>query len=339
MRRHLLVVAASTVIALAVVEAGLLRGVLGYRGIADLAILQRDLEIGWTLMPNARSWHAALDFGVWVNTDDLGFRTTETGARHTSGRADREVLVLGDSFAFGWGVTGEQMVSSALARELSTRSASYAVRTAGVPGYSTDQEYLLWRRLSPVMHPDQVVLLFHQSDPPANIQLIADMSRFAYHKPRFQVVDGRLHLAGVPVPDKDVVNPLTALEPVKALLRPLALYGLLQASLRNGFTWSVVAPAPAVRPIEPAAYAMTAELLKALDGDIRAHGATLLVALIPTAPDMTQRLAGMCRTLGIAFLDLQAAFTNQSGVRLVHDGHWNARGHAVAARAIAPLVR
>lgn len=339
-RRHLLVMCVSTVIALVLVEVVVLRGALGYRGLADLAIIRRDLEIGWSIAPNARTWHAALDFGLWVQSDDLGFRVPLGGQRLPSSREGvRNILVLGDSFAFGWGVPADQMFSSELERQLTTRGRPYSVRTAGVPGYSTDQEYLQWRRLSKTLRPNQVVLLFHKSDPPANIQDTAVMGRFVYAKPRFQIVDGHLQVIGVPVPDKRAQTAASTFEPVKKRLRPLATYALVQSTLHNG--WRIPNRADALDlppPLDPAAYTTTAALLEALDADVRAHGATFLVALIPTDPVMAGHLATICQTLGIAFLDLQPTFKDQADVRLVHDGHWNAKGHAIAARAVAPFV-
>lgn len=339
-RRHLLVTAVSTLIALAFVEGVVLRGALGLRGLADLSIIQRDLEIGWSIAPNARTWHAALDFGLWVQTDALGLRAPIDERRAASQReGGQRILVLGDSFAFGWGVPDDRMFSSELERQLAARG-HYTVRTAGVPGYSTDQEYLLWRRLATQLRPAQVVLLLHRSDPPANVQDAAVMGKFVYPKPRFQIVEGRLQLSGVPVPDKRALAPDSVFEPVKRLLRPFATYTLVQSSLRSGVSlpWRASAPSPQQAP-SPEAYEMTAALLGALDADVRAHGATFFVALIPTDAAMTETLARICRTLGIPFLDLQAAFNGQKDVLLVHDRHWNAKGHGIAARAVAPFVR
>jgi len=340
-RRHLLIVASSTILTLVLAEGVVLRGVLRYNGLSDLAIYERDIELGWTIVPNARGWHAALDFGLWLRSDEHGFRSpVDDGPAPPVPEGAQQILVLGDSFAFGWGVAADRMFSTELERQLSPRGRPYAVRTAAVPGYSTDQEYLQWRRLSTHVHPDRVVLLFHQSDPPGNIREWSDMGKFSYGKPRFDIANGRLALVNVPVPDKRLLAPDSALEPAKKLLRPLAMYAVLQSAMRNGI--HLPAPRVAAQPVpvlDPAAYTVTAALLEALDADIRAHGATLFVALIPTEPVMTARLAEICHTLGIAFLDLQPAFANQTDVLLVHDGHWNAKGHAIAARAVAPFVR
>jgi hypothetical protein len=47
----------------------------------------------------------------------------------------------------------------------------------------------------------------------------------------------------------------------------------------------------------------------------------------------------LCDAHEIGFVDLEPAFRGQSGFELPYDGHWNARGHLLAARAVAPLIR
>ena len=84
-------------------------------------------------------------------------------------------------------------------------------------------------------------------------------------------------------------------------------------------------PKPAVR--YPAAF----------NRDAQAHGAALLVVLIP-GPALSAPLAAICRDAGIAFLDLTPRFAGQDDLTFKYDGHWNARGHQVAADAIAPVL-
>src|SRR5205823_5303932 len=154
-------------------------------------IFRYDPELGWTLQPHVHAWQSQLDFGITIDTDDLGLRAPPGRDAGEDRPPPRRVVVLGDSFAFGWGVDGEHMFSSALERELVGRPEKYSVRTLGVPGYSTDQELLQWRRLSPRLRVDRVVLLFHESDLPGNVQDSVVMGRVRYFKPRFTLVDGR----------------------------------------------------------------------------------------------------------------------------------------------------
>jgi hypothetical protein len=329
-RRRVLFAAASVLVAVALVEL-LLRAAFGYHGISDPRVFRHDPELGWTLQPNARAWHSQLDFGITIETDGLGLRTSPGVAAIENRPPQRGVAVLGDSFAFGWGVDGGEMFSSALERELAGRPERHAVRTLGVPGYSTDQEYLLWRRLAPQLRVAQIVLLFHESDLPGNVQGSVVMGRVTYSKPRFGLVDGRLQLAKGPVSDKQELAP-GLFDSLKRPFGPLATYALAQTAFRK------LVPVPDEPTTDIRSTPLADALLTALDEDIRAKGGSLLVALIPTDASTARIVKTICDAHRIAFLDLEPAFRGQSGVELPYDGHWNARGHLLAARAVAPLI-
>ena len=339
-RRRALALAFGTLAAVVAAE-GLARG-LGYHGLADPRVFQYDAEIGWTLIPNRHEWHSALDFGVWITTDADGLRAGARPADSPAHPMRPTVLVLGDSFAFGWGVRGDQSFPTVLEGELANTRAPYRIRTAGVPGYSTDQEYLLWRRLAAVVRPKVVLLLFHPSDFSGNVQASQVMGRNIYFKPRFQLADGTPHLAGVPVPDKREWIPSGVTEPLRRWLRPFANYAIAQAAVqrfRGRQTNLAAASTPRPPELTPDALAVTAALIAALNRDVRATGADVLVALTPSDGATAQRLGDICRTQSIPFIDLQPAFSGQRDVLLPFDKHWNAHGHAIAARAVAAVLR
>ena len=342
-RRRVLLIAASALFAVALAEL-VLRAAFDYHGISDPQIFRHDPELGWTLQPNAHAWQSQLDFGITIDTDALGLRT-QSGlvATRENRPPSKNVAMLGDSFAFGWGVDGGEMFSSALERELAGRPEKYSVHTLGVPGYSTDQEYLLWRRLSPQLRVDQVVLLFHESDLPGNVQDSVVMGRFRYWKPRFDLAGGRGDTgtgvgtiaarlqSPLAVPDKQEIAP-GLFDSLKRPFGPLATYALAQTGFRTLFPIPDQ-PAGGLRSTP-----VTDALLAALDDGIRAKGASLLVALIPADAATTRIVKTICDAHRIAFLDLEPAFRGQSGVDLRYDGHWNARGHLLAARAVAPSI-
>jgi hypothetical protein len=259
----------------------------------------------------------------------------------TSGRTDawrsasHRLLVAGDSFAFGWGVDGDQMLSARLQDALAARGVQAAVLSAGVPGYSTDQEYLLWRRLEPQVRPEVVVLLMSGNDPPADNMPTVNMSGAIYSKPFFRVSNGGLELRGLPVPDKQPLAP-ASLQPLKARLRPLAAYALARQ-----FNATVRAPRTPVSEPAPAmtadALPVTGAILAAFNRELRAEGGKLLVVLIP-CPDVRDALAWICSEEGIAFLDLGPAFAGHPDLLFKYDGHWNARGHQAAADSVVTTL-
>ena len=270
-------------------------------------IFEHDDEIGWKLAPNVDASLSALEYAIRVRTDAMGLRTS--GHSDTWRSVPRRVLVSGDSFAFGWGVEGDEMLSARLQDGLAARGVQTAVLTAGVPGYSTDQHYLLWRRLEPQLGPEAVVLLLSDNDPPPDNASSASMDGAIYSKPFFHVTNGALELHGVPVPQKQLL-PSPSFESLKARLRPLATYALAR-QFNNAFN----APrAPEREPTPPAAVtelSVTGAILATFNRELRARGGKLLVVLIPSRT-VRDAVALICADEGIAFLDLGPTFRGPS---------------------------
>ena len=169
------------------------------------------------------------------------------------------------------------------------------------------------------------------------------MGRVTYGKPRFELTGGgRDALTGVgniprlasrgPIPDKQE-SASGVFDVLKRPLGPLATYALAQTGFRRLF------PIPDLTGGDSRSAPLAEALLTALDADIRARGASLLVVLIPADAATARTVKTICDAHQIALLDLDSAFRGQSGVELPYDGHWNARGHLLAARAVAPLIR
>ena len=328
----LAVAACSVGVALVAVEFLLLRGVLGLHGIEDADVYVYDPGLGWALRPNVEARSSTLEFAYTISTDRLGLRRADPGDLWHS--AARRILIVGDSFAFGWGVSSDEMLSSRLQRALGNSGGSAAVLTAGVPGDSTDQEYLAWKRLDSQVDPAVVIVLMGNNDPPADNASTVRMGNASYSKPRFRAgTGGTLALEGTPVPDKQLVISPTPLEPLKVRARTLASYALAK-QFRDGRQFSA-APPP---QFDAAALETTAAILAAFNRDAQAHGADLLVVLIP-GPTLSAPLAAICRDAGIAFLDLTPRFAGHDDLAFKYDGHWNAQGHQAAADVIAPVVR
>jgi len=314
--------------------------VLGLHGIEDADVYAYDPQLGWALRPNVEARSSSLEFAYTISTDRLGLRSA--ARRRGDGPGDvwqasaHRILLVGDSFAFGWGVSGDAMLSSRLERAPGRTGGGAAVLTAGVPGYSTDQEYLSWKRLDAQLDPAVVIVLMGNNDPPADNASTVRMGNASYSKPRFRVGEGgTLALEGTPVPDTQLVVTPTPLEPIKARARTLASYALAKR-FRDARQFSAAAAAPPPR-FDAAALETTAAILAAFNRDAQAHGAALLVVLIP-GPTLSAPLAAICRDAGIAFLDLTPRFAGHDDLTFKYDGHWNALGHQTAADAIVPAL-
>lgn len=151
-----------------------------------------DELLGWKGSPNASSRYISKDFRITVTHDALGYRNL--APPFVAGK--KNILLLGDSYGWGWGVEDDETAAAVLNRQHD----EYNTYSLGVPGYGTDQQYLALQRLlteHPEYHYDDVVVLFYLND-------FADVSmngNGVYPKPVYKLDSrGQLRLENVPVP-------------------------------------------------------------------------------------------------------------------------------------------
>lgn len=104
--------------------------------------------------PNAGFDHRGREFSVRVETDALGYRAGAGDAR-----LDAAAWVLGDSFAFGWGVSADE-TATALVRDRGFRVANLAIPGDGLPEYRLRLERLLGSGKTPAA----VVVVVYDND-------------------------------------------------------------------------------------------------------------------------------------------------------------------------------
>jgi hypothetical protein len=147
-----------------------------------------DPSTGWRLQPDLRDLNVF--GGKILNTNSRGFRGRE---EYASGRQANKtrILVLGDSFTFGEGVSDTETYS----HDLQELMPSAEVINMGVHGCGHDQILLLLKEEGPRYEPSIVMLGFVEHDMERNLVGFRD-----YAKPRFVVDRGTLTLVGSPVP-------------------------------------------------------------------------------------------------------------------------------------------
>jgi len=294
-------------LAMVAVAEGALRGARRLRGgpTTNPGYVVDDEELGWAYRPGARTRHRGAEFDVALALNRAGFRDDEFEASAPSPRA----LLLGDSYAFGWGVEREQALERCLERELGLE-----VDNLAVSGYSTDQQLLLFRRAGKARRPTLVIVLFCGND----VEEALREQVYGMRKPRFELLpDGSCALAARPGP-----RPLW--ERSCMLLRI--------AVRRTQEAWR----APP-RPEDLAAgRTLVAALLERLAAEVAEGGGRLLVAA-EGHPWLEALLRDRGRGIGCVDLSplIEAARGEGACVRFPRDGHWTADGHAAAARAIA----
>jgi hypothetical protein len=124
---------------------------------------QPDGLLGYSLRPGARTVHEEREFAVQVAVNSLGLRGPEQAARKPPGV--RRILVLGDSFAFGFGVEEKETFARALERRLRESRPATEVLNAGVPGWSADHHLVYLRERGFALEPDLVLLAACDNDP------------------------------------------------------------------------------------------------------------------------------------------------------------------------------
>lgn len=99
-----------------------------------------------------------------VTINDLGFRDFTYNL--TKQNNTFRIIVLGDSYTFGWGVEMNETFSKVLERKLNMGSGGtrYEVMNLGVPGYDATQEAEMYRTAGARYNPDLVIIGFCSND-------------------------------------------------------------------------------------------------------------------------------------------------------------------------------
>jgi hypothetical protein len=267
-----------------------------------------DSELGWFPDPNRKHefWASKK---IFVSNNADGFRDVDHPAEKTKPR----VLMLGDSFVWGYDVETEDRFTEHLQKKFP----NYELFNMGVSGYGTDQEFLLFRRYFKHYKPDHVVLLFCTDN-----DFRDNSSNFVYdqyYAPYFVVQDGALKLApgNVAVSESYIFRKYENIFTRSALLQAgLRVYGKL--FLPNKFTQTNSDP--------------TKELLLEFRGFVETHGISFSVVLTSPHKDLEKFL----RESNIQYLSLSVP----DHYRFPSYGnHWTGKGHQVAAAQMEPFFK
>lgn len=170
---NLTLASSSIIITLLVVEAGIRLVLPSQR---HLAMYQESENGNHVLMPKLRLEYNQKEFSHKVITNSAGFRNERELVN------ENIILFVGDSFTFGSGVDEEFHYSHIFDTLLNWNGRKFNVHNAGVPGYSTINEYIYIRDL------------LNQKWKVKNIFLGVDISDFNENLlfPIYDVQNGRL---------------------------------------------------------------------------------------------------------------------------------------------------
>jgi hypothetical protein len=139
-------------------------------------------QLGYTLQRNLRnvrlSYPGQLDYTL--DTNDYGFR----GPDWDLSARRKNVVILGDSFAFGWGVQWEQTVGKIIETELQKNDRAYQVINLSMPGWDIDLILRSFELYKDVFKPVAVVYVFCPNDLLCGIKKISTTEYDIEHHPQ-----------------------------------------------------------------------------------------------------------------------------------------------------------
>jgi lysophospholipase L1-like esterase len=319
-------------------------------------------DLGWFNRPGYRAVLKGPDENesvIAINSN--GLREEEVDYEKPPGK--KRVIVLGDSFAWGYGLKAEERLSDLLKEEFP----GVQMVNMGVVGYSTDQECVLLEKEGLKYRPDGVLLLVHDTDIFHN----ALFANYGKKKPHFVFKGTELVLQGIPVPREAATEAGAAREAgegivavKKSILSNSRLYALLSSRLKRiALLKKLLANAGLVvpgRPIE-ADVALTGAIISRMNES----APELWVLLVPSqevvssyAPgprfrikeaevidreEAVREIKKLLERKGIGVVDLTPEFIGAAkrGDRLYFksDNHWNREANRIAAEKIAAAWR
>jgi hypothetical protein len=277
-----------------------------------------------------------------VRTNDLGLRGGPVPATKAPGT--KRVVVVGDSYVFGVGLDEEHTLPARLQRMLSTDGQAWETVNLGVAGYSTDQEYILFKELVGRLAPDVVVLVVCDNDFEGNT---LDFVYRQYYKPRFRLgPEGRL------APDLAVAPPLAAAQRAKLWLGRHSNAWNLVRSRESGSAavqsfldlFQVAVPRASTDDPVPLMLAFQ----RAFRDEAAAAGASFVTFNTGHARENTglyHALRPLLREDGIAFLGMEGVLGEartkepQRHWDFAHDAHWNVDATRVVASVLTGYLR
>ncbi len=269
---------------------------------------QYDSLLGWVGKPDISDNFQWVDTNHAVTQNRYGCRGTE----YDQTKSDRRrVLVLGDSFVWGFGVENDEIFTSVME---DASGNTLEVVNCGVSGYGNDQDFLYWREHGYKWQPDEVVLVI---TPYTDIVDNLFGKRYGYAKPQFVPVvpsdapagtPPTWQLTNVPVPHlgkfgdeaktrsgittaRGLPLGLGRLRLAKMLVNAAATNESLRRKMEDdgliprrlpGYDWEY--PLFEAQPTVQArqGWQLMFALVEMLKTDVEARGATLTVVIVPS---------------------------------------------------------
>jgi hypothetical protein len=289
----------------------------------------KDAEVGWRLPANTSGEVLCGQYPTTVVSNSLGIR-------HPPVDADAQILrivVLGDSYTFGWGVPSDRAFPSILEQLLRgiAPHVPLEVVNAGIPGYAPTQQLKMLASVQAAF-PFQIVIATYSlaNDP-------VDELRLARYLP------DRLHRFSYEVRDPESRASLLIRSSVLASLVDHRTHAI-QYHLAN------VSPRALSRAqkslADLASYCMKNDLALLLvivprASEIQPSGRIKVLFNLATVEKSRNVARDVARSFDVPLVDLKRPLLSAQkfeDVYLRGDAHWNNAGHRAVASAIAESI-
>jgi lysophospholipase L1-like esterase len=296
-----------------------------------------DSLLGWAHQPGQEGIFETPQFRTVVRINQKGLRDREHSYERLNDTG--RILVLGDSFAWGYGVEESERFSELLETSLGVEAVN-----AGVSGYSTDQELLWFRGEGIKYESDLVILVIAGNDIGDNERQLVHT---IYYKPQFVREEGHLILTGYPVPRTSpqgrfiyFLSQRSALAYflVQRYFDLVSFYRDFRGDLNN--TNSSQIGASAARE----SFGLTIALINEMRNVAESEGAKFMIVSTDRwwnglSGETYREFIDALQNEGFLVLDVEAMPGFDSGEMLIpDDSHWSRAGHEFVAEKVKEFI-
>ncbi len=293
-------------------------------------IYEPSPELGWSLRPDTVQVFSRRGFDTRVRSNALGLRGPQIGPKPDS---VTRIVVVGDSYAFGWGVEGEATYGAQLERLLEAQRPGehFEVVVAALPGFGTFQKTRALELVLPY-GADWVIAEFSVAND------VVDDWRARHYVPE-RLAAYQIEGTRYPAFETWLAAHSRLVALVRARGMPLRFWLECRRSPnleRSKALWSALvercrrAGVPLVLVLNPS----RSQVLR------DEPGLPQLLARVPYAERPNAMFRQLAREADVALIDVERIFRaapEPGGLYLSDDPHWTVAGHRRVAEALAAV--
>lgn len=269
------------------------------------------------------------DFIMHVETNSFGHRYKEYNATEFNDKRYTKVLLLGDSFMFGWGVNMENHLATHLDNLLNDTNDFFTIINTGVDNWSTIQEVTYAKDHFRLFNPDFIVLLFCGNDPDGDENFLA-------------FKDGQESKGNIDFPGKKFIQNHSHLYRFIYYRYAIHRHNVsIKEKLKENEELTV--DRQSGNAITPEQWDRTKQMINEFHSEFlefNEQGVLLILATAPWDNEYRQKLSAFSNGKNIFYIDLYDETVNlpKEKTRLEYDGHWSELMHLISAKKLANKI-